>query len=188
MATIRPMERMGGGSAFAMAGQEVPVLGVVPRSVALEFASRAVLDWLSMQCFSGGRRLRRCFCLTLALINLVLGYRSALASVITTIAPQSLAGEDGVPGDLLETKARDRKPKPTRQQLSPTVERQAREGLSQRRKGPAALPTHDLTQGFSTVDSSRPIRGEEERSGASTEPRYLRPSEAVLLSQLPPPA
>jgi hypothetical protein len=159
----------------------------VPKRAVLAITLATVLDWISMRQFVGDQRLRRTFCLLLATVNLILGYRSALANFIT-LPPAALARESGALGDLQETKARDRKPKPTRQQLSPTVERTAREKLSPRRGAPPESCFGALA-GLSSGVASSPgvLHPSPSSESLLTEPTYLRPSEAVLESQLPPP-
>jgi hypothetical protein len=142
---------------------------------------------VSVSGYYGSLRFRRYLCLALALVNLALGYRSALASFVT-VAPETLASERSLLGDLPETKARDRKPKPTRQSYSTLAERLARDKVLSRRD-PSTRPSASVASQLLLVVASIPRlrEGQARVESAQAEPHYLRPSEAVLLSQLPPP-
>ena len=152
----------------------------------LALALQAVLHWLSMKLFTAGRSFRRHFCLALALVNLALGYRSALATFVT-VAPGTLALDHDFLGGFRQTSARDRKPKPTRQMLSTAAERLAREKPGGRDPFDPASGSI-AAQAPLAVACVPPLReGQARMLAARAEPEYLRPFEAVLHGQLPPP-
>ena len=73
-----------------------------------------------MSLLRAGSRYRGLSCVALALLNLVLGYRSALADYL---ASTPMSHEGTLLGDPLQVETQDRKPKPTRQQLTSSSER-----------------------------------------------------------------
>jgi hypothetical protein len=140
-----------------------------------------------MTLFQGSNRFRMYFCLSLALVNFGLGYRSALAEFISLAPAAPLARTGGLLGDLDQIRAKDCTPKPTRQQLSTTTEKRSAEKTAKRANPfdchPARIPTQEISYTFAQVKETQVRAG-----SAAAKPHYLRPSESVPRAQLPPPA
>lgn len=135
--------------------------------------------------WSATGRFQRHLCLALTLLNLTLGYRSAIASFVT-LPSSELSTESAAMGDLSSLETRDRKPKPTRQQFPESSDRQIRAKSPRLRDLPEIASVKiALAAGAGALPPSEtaPPRA----ILASVTPCYLQPSEIPLRGQLPPP-
>ena len=122
--------------------------------------------------------------MALALLNLVLGYRSALADYL---ASPPMSHEGTLLGDPLQVETQDRKPKPTRQQLTSSSERTGRKDKSNPRPFPEELATR-TTSSLPALPFPAPEKAYARAAAAWTRPSYLRACDTAFRDQLPPPA
>jgi hypothetical protein len=128
-------------------------------------------------------RVERPACAALILVIVGLGYRSTVSCLDLLFSPG--AGSDAF-GDSSRIEPRDRLPKPTRQQFSTSMKCQHENRTRQGQKPPGETEIPLGSPGVCTATFAR-------RSALgpapdrATQPRYLRPHEAILQSPLSPP-
>jgi len=125
--------------------------------------------------------LRAAACLFLALVIPVLGSRTAVAYLnMLSAGPVDSAS----PGDTPQLEPRDRKPKPTRQQLRVSVDRESRAKASLRR-----LFGREAQRLSCVSNVTPPVRGQRAFGAAkhaSTIPDYMKQQESPQSSLAPP--